>query len=340
MFSEGRVRCMLANVKISFFPGRRGICPLLCSLTVQCICSGGNVWAVAGRRKCAHWCESVILVHPMPISAGFLFAMNNMQDIILRGRALLRSRLAVGLVLSVALHAAVLCFLFGQQESLPVPVGVTAPRPPLEMVWINPAPVAKAVPPAPKPDKPQPKPKPAAKVPPKSAAKVKPAKNAAPAKPPRLAQSATPSPMKANPAEPADMMSMLNAARERRQQQAAASKPAEDDIVQQNLARSLQQGDKHSGVFEILSKGTRVARYSFRGWSNSTRYSNARIIEVDAGSGGNVELAIIDSMIRLIRENYKEDFNWDSRRVGKVVVLSARPADTAQLRTFLMREFF
>jgi hypothetical protein len=42
----------------------------------------------------------------------------------------------------------------------------------------------------------------------------------------------------------------------------------------------------------------------------------------------------------LIRTHYQGNFNWDSRRLGRVIVLSARPEDNAELEAFLMREFF
>jgi hypothetical protein len=45
-------------------------------------------------------------------------------------------------------------------------------------------------------------------------------------------------------------------------------------------------------------------------------------------------------MIAIIREYEQEDFAWESRRLGRIVSLSARPADTAELEDFLIREFF
>jgi hypothetical protein len=45
-------------------------------------------------------------------------------------------------------------------------------------------------------------------------------------------------------------------------------------------------------------------------------------------------------MITLIRGYYKGDFNWQSQRLNKVVVLSARPDDNSGLEAFLMKEFF
>ena len=61
---------------------------------------------------------------------------------------------------------------------------------------------------------------------------------------------------------------------------------------------------------------------------------------MDAGLGGDVELAIIRRMIQLIRTHYTGDFNWQSYRLGKVIVLSARPEDNAALEDFMSREFF
>ena len=64
------------------------------------------------------------------------------------------------------------------------------------------------------------------------------------------------------------------------------------------------------------------------------------VIEVDAGLGGNVELAMVRRMIDLIRGHYKGDFNWESHRLGRVVVMSARSEHQTELEDFLMREFF
>ena len=95
-----------------------------------------------------------------------------------------------------------------------------------------------------------------------------------------------------------------------------------------------------SGVFQILNVGPRVAQFRFVGWTNDARDSKRQTITVDAGLNGDVQLAIIDRMIELIRIHYSGDFNWDSQRLGRVVVLSARKSDQDELRRFMMREFF
>lgn len=159
---------------------------------------------------------------------------------------------------------------------------------------------------------------------------------------------APPVPAKPVDAAPTDFMSMVNANRERRAAAEAASggrgrEPSADDIASANLNRNLQtltRGEGTSGVFQILSKGHRAAQFSFNGWTGDRRNSRRDIIDVDAGPNGNVEKAIIRRMIELIRTHYKGDFNWESHRLGRVVVLSARIEDTAGLEEFMMKEFF
>ena len=151
-----------------------------------------------------------------------------------------------------------------------------------------------------------------------------------------------------------DTMAQIAAARAKRQAsqpatetsqaQPESSGQSENDIamarIKANIAGAVYSKKGTNGVFQILHKGVQTGRFSFRGWTNSPNDSYRQTFEVDAGIGGNVELAMVRKMIDLIREHYKGDFNWESQRLGRVVVMSARPADTAQLETFLMREMF
>jgi hypothetical protein len=153
-----------------------------------------------------------------------------------------------------------------------------------------------------------------------------------------------------------DMMSMINARRAQRQaaeQEAAAlnAQAAEEsrglspnEIALANINRDLQrrvgQRDAIGGLFRIVSKGPRMATYQFRGWTPSTNARWQQTIEVDAGPGGDVDLAIVRSIITLIRKHHDGDFNWDSHRLGRVVTLSARQQDNAELEAFLLKEFF
>ena len=63
-------------------------------------------------------------------------------------------------------------------------------------------------------------------------------------------------------------------------------------------------------------------------------------VEVEAGPDGDVERAIIRKMIELIRQYHQEDFNWESQRLNRIIVLSARQRDNEGLEDFLMKEFF
>jgi hypothetical protein len=110
--------------------------------------------------------------------------------------------------------------------------------------------------------------------------------------------------------------------------------------IQRNLGSLSQGSEGTSGVFQILRKGTRTAEFAFNGWRPEAQRRWREVIEVDAGVGGDVELAIVRRMIKLIREHYSGDFNWQSYKHGKVIVLSARPEDNTALEDFLSREFF
>nr|WP_315477201.1 hypothetical protein [uncultured Undibacterium sp.] len=150
-----------------------------------------------------------------------------------------------------------------------------------------------------------------------------------------------------------DMASMINAARERRQQSEATA-AAENQAAQQgqrgqspqeiaeaNVKRSMQRAsgqDGTSGVFQIISKSVRMGTFSFRGWKvNSNGWKQT--IEVDAGLNGNIDLAMVRKMIEIIRTHYKGDFRWESNRLGRVVNLSARVEDSAELEAFMLEEF-
>jgi len=155
----------------------------------------------------------------------------------------------------------------------------------------------------------------------------------------------------ANNPPPIDLMHFVKQARERRlaSEMAAVQENAEaqarergsssENVRMANIRRNLQS-DGTNGIFQIISVGTSTGKFSFRGWTSD--YNNARreIIEVDAGYNGDVEHAMVRRMIELIRKYYTGDFNWESQRLGRVIVLSARLEDNTGLEEFMMREFF
>ncbi|MFZ6741626.1 hypothetical protein ACO0LC_00190 [Undibacterium sp. JH2W] len=152
-----------------------------------------------------------------------------------------------------------------------------------------------------------------------------------------------------------DMMALANAARERRRaaEEAAAQENegarqagrgmTPQEVAEANVRRSMQQanGRGGSGVFQLIDVSTRVGRFSFHGWNTRAIASGRKqFFEVDAGLGGDVRMAVVRRMIEIIRMEYKGDFNWESRRLGTVRRMSARIEDTAELESFLMKEFF
>ena len=148
------------------------------------------------------------------------------------------------------------------------------------------------------------------------------------------------------PAPPVDMLAAIEARRAQRRaaDALAAHGPAgvakaPEDAATRNLA-TLSGREGVGGVFQILRIGTRTAEFAFNGWKPDARSQWREVIEVDAGQGGNVELAIIRRMIVLIRTHYTGDFQWESHRLVRTVKLSARQEDSEGLEDFMMREFF
>jgi hypothetical protein len=157
-------------------------------------------------------------------------------------------------------------------------------------------------------------------------------------------------PLKDSKDAPTDMMSYVKARQAQRQAtesdaakqnaEAAAKEhgPTEAQIRDEKIKRNLQSGT--NGIFEVTTLSGRHAGFSFRGWTNDYSSSKRQFFEVEAGSGQDIRLVMIKKMIGLIREHYQGDFNWDSNRLARLVILSARPEDNAGLEEFMMTEFF
>lgn len=150
--------------------------------------------------------------------------------------------------------------------------------------------------------------------------------------------------------EPTDMASYVkaqqakrnaleaDAARQNAEAVAREIGPNQEKIRDERIKANLKIGT--NGIFEITSLSGRHAAFAFKGWTND--YSNAKreSFEVDASTGQDVRLVMIKKMITLIRRHYDGDFNWESQRLGREVVKSARPEDSAELEEFMMMEFF
>ena len=121
--------------------------------------------------------------------------------------------------------------------------------------------------------------------------------------------------------------------------------PAESDaarrdrIVAANLASlnapTFGTEPKNSGgIFQIRRLGYDDAEFTFFGWSKDIKRRTSQKFEVRKGDNSDIRV------IEIIRDYEQEDFSWSSQRLGRVLVLSARPADNAGLEDFMMQEFF
>jgi hypothetical protein len=160
------------------------------------------------------------------------------------------------------------------------------------------------------------------------------------------------------PAPADDMLTQLDAARQRRAD-AAEQQPAlqgtdaapEDDaqranrVARANIAAAhpgAQGADKddHGGVFQIRHIGPHNAEFMFRGWNLNFRRNSTQLVSVDQGADEDIQIAVVKKMIELIRSHKSGDFIWESHRLGKEFTLSARPEHGSELQQFLLREFF
>lgn len=255
----------------------------------------------------------------------------------------LERRFLLGVVLSLLIHTGIIIYI-----KMPVPdLGEpsAAAQGPMSVRLTPPPKQSKAEPPesASQPEVPTP-----------PRVRPKPPMIAVPRETPRATvpiEPPTPEPVQPQTPPTMSFSDLVNARRSQRaptvseaaeaRERAAAAGDARNESINRNLQTLTQNRDGTSGVFEILSKGPRYASFAFKGWkATNERDAWKQTIEVDAGRGGDVEIAIVRRMIELIRSYYQGDFNWESRRLGRVVVLSARPQDNAGLEAFLMREFF
>ena len=98
--------------------------------------------------------------------------------------------------------------------------------------------------------------------------------------------------------------------------------------------------ERGGGVFQIRSMGYDIGEFAFFGWNKEINRNSLQSIEVRRGNSPNMEIAVTRRIIGIIRERTPGDFLWQSRRLGRGVWLSARPADNAGLEDFIQRELF
>lgn len=152
------------------------------------------------------------------------------------------------------------------------------------------------------------------------------------------------------PEAPVDLQAYIAAARAKRRANAvpgssdvedggrSASGRADGEVQMATVMRNLRPGT--NGVFQIMNMSASRAAFSFRGWTGDALNARREYISVEIGANQSIELAIVRRMIELIRRYYQGNFNWESERLGRVIVLSARLQDNDGLEDFLLREFF
>jgi hypothetical protein len=270
----------------------------------------------------------------------------------------------IAFIISLIIHAIILFFVVPKIKQAP-----EVEPPPFEVVLAQPEATPEPVPLPPEPNVPElipePLPEPPKELPVKKPV-TKPKVMTKPAdKPPKptdfsvpevmTVPTPAPKPMPDNvptkPADkPVDMMAYVNKKRaERDAQEADAARinaeavakergPSEEEKRDAKIKSNFQNGT--NGIFEITSLSGQNATFTFLGWMSDYSASHRQYFEVEAPRGQDVRRVMMRRMISLIREHYQGDFNWESHRQGRTIVLSARPEDSAGLEDFLMVEFF
>ncbi|TFW16549.1 hypothetical protein [Duganella callida] len=254
----------------------------------------------------------------------------------------------IGIGISIALHlAGVLYYLFS-----PTPKPIKPPTTKAgQMVYIAPLPEKITPTPKPKPTKPE-TPKAVKPPPPRKQAVTK---DVPAATRPKLETYVPPVQATMTPPPEQDMSEMIakrRAAREALNPPAPPSPPVESEadrakrIALANIGRanaasqnSGNDKDDSGGVFSV-DKSFHSAEVKFRGWNVNFKRNWLQQIHVEQGAEQDIETAVVKEMIKIIRKEKQGDFQWESRRLGKVVTLSARKEDEKELSAFLLKEMF
>lgn len=97
---------------------------------------------------------------------------------------------------------------------------------------------------------------------------------------------------------------------------------------------------KKDRIFQVRDLGVRTATIVLRATGKDAAHDRGEEFYVDAGLNGDIKLAVVREVIRLIRRDYDGDFDWNSSRLKRILKLSARRKDTAELEAFLTLELF
>ncbi|MYM84213.1 hypothetical protein GTP44_19945 [Duganella sp. FT50W] len=251
----------------------------------------------------------------------------------------------IGIGISIGLHVlGVLYYLFAPAHKMPL-------KPPTvkggQMVYI--APLEK------QPSKPKQQPKPdTPKAKPKTQPPRKPSEARKAAVAPREKLETYVPPVQATMTPPppeqdmSEMIAKRRAAREAQNPPAPPTPAAESEgdrakrVAMANIARanSAATADESGGLFTVKKISFNSAEIKFRGFNNNFKRNWLKQVNVERGAEQDIETATIKEMIKIIRSEKTGDFDFESRRLGRTVPLSARKEDEKTLFEFLMREVF
>ena len=147
-----------------------------------------------------------------------------------------------------------------------------------------------------------------------------------------------------------EMIAKRRAAREANNPQPAPPAPSETEneramrIAKANIAgaqgrTSGADKDDTGGIFSV-DKSYHSADVKFRGWNTNFKRRWLQQIHVEQGAEQDIETAVAKEMVKIIRKEKPGDFEWESRRLGKTVTMSARKEDEKELIAFLLKEMF
>jgi hypothetical protein len=121
---------------------------------------------------------------------------------------------------------------------------------------------------------------------------------------------------------------------------ARANRIAAANLASARNRAPADDAKRGGGVFGIQYMSHEYAEFLFYGWNRNFGRNTTQLVEVRKGTHSDIRIAVVRSMIAIIREHERGDFVWESRRLARNVTLSARPRDERGLEDFLMQEFF
>ena len=270
----------------------------------------------------------------------------------------------IALTLSILLHLILLWFFAPKLLSMGAPIKDSPPfeitlGPPQkqEVAQSEPMPLPAQPIPAPLPEPVKEKPKKTIKeksTPPKQVKPVEVEKKSdfTVPKVPELKKEPVPKPLPETSPQPLpgeDMQAYIKRQKEAKLAQQGASKQDVEEVLASNnepnegskrdaRIKENLKFDGSNGIFQIREMGLHRAQFSFKGWKSNVNTAKLEIFEVQIADGSDGKHEILSKMIEIIRREYSGDFNWDSWRQDRVIVLSARVKDTAALESFLLGE--